>query len=1604
MNRQSFPWCLRAQARRQGGFFCRGLAPLVLVVVLALLALLPGGRAWAHDADLGSMGLSQAQTVCRDVNTHPWLSGVALAQPGRWWNPKRYGTGWDLVYSDDRKSLKAFFYTYNANGHPVWLATKMTAIDNSGDFWRANLLEYTMSTGGEIDTGTDVGDVYFRFFRDDPSRIAMRWHWDAVPAGGAAYFEECLSDLTRLNPTYYTGAQAPQTVELAAPEATAPGLNQTFSGYWSDLTDVDKVPGVVMTIMQTSLGEQVGHFGEAAVWLSFNQLAEGGRKRPVFLQAQRVNLRAWLPFETDAFDLYFHYAIGYPNGFPTTDCVYNGPTGPGDTNPCVSNHRIGSYERTFRFSNNYRKADVKYTLDPAALTSEGTVANPRPPRSSVKLIPSGQMTINRMTRLQDISVNRYVCTPAAPAFPGDQPTCDVQVSWSGNQIGKPWKRDLGTLSYDPAPLSLEDIGVAAVALRTGDRFQFELWSGTPGAPGAQLLDRAPEVRGVSVHSASTGAIPLPDASLISNAEDLPVHDATVGAVAGSADVSGGAATYTVPIQVPPGRNGMQPAVSLNYSSRAGNGVAGLGWSLSAGSSLHRCPQTLAQDGALRGVRLDGADRLCLDGQRLMRAPGSSASYGLASAEYRTEIDSFARITQSGAALNAGGVCFTVLQKDGRKLSYGCAPAAQPGCAAGSVAPRVQPSGQSVELSWLLSRVEDPQGNTLDYCYGAGEQGSEVLLRRIVYTGSTQAGLPAPNRRVDFRYEARPTDWRGNDRSSSWIAGGGVEQTQRLTEIATYSPDSPDPARLYRLQYTDVGVTELPYSYTSGRSLLRGIEECGYAQGVRTCLKPTVFTWSDGTWLFESRKLVVSPLGTQQSAPVTPPPPGQEVRYTPDYRRNRVEAIGDLDGDGAREWWIVKTWYDAASRDQPWRTQVQIAKVTADRTLQGVLTLTEMPPFARAADFDGDGVSELLAESYLYKWKRGRGAPLCDGAAATCTATASSYFDRIPSNLPAGTQDFIEGIADFNGDGAPDVLMRTGLLDPCPVNDNPPDPGEGTLPTGCAPLYAYLNPRPGVLVAGSSLSFVRSPLLGTLSANGGLAESIQHLTDFNGDGFTDLVIGNAAGLRRLLLVSPSGTTLSAAQVTPGSVGFPADTRQMRWLDVNGDGLDDVLTVSLPAGAGNCQATSCFGFWQLRLNRGGQLGPMAELSGATTAGLRYDGMDGTPQLRYFSKLLSSDIDTDGRGDLLYPARFAARLCFGAYLPHNRFLAPRPAKDCPLVAGRGATCEADVCAAPPPEDGSTWDAHPSSAQIDAADAFTSGLGAFDPSVYRFNAIRFVQTGTNAFRLQVDETPVIAATSVLGNQAGRIDDYFGDGLADVVSDVTCPLRPTKLFDTNTCSLAAGGRAGPGAADGSSFLDSQQTVRMSDLVSPANINLLINENQGDGARPGLAPVLPDLMVRAVNALNERAQWDYFPLSSSAGRSGSDFPLYQIDTGYVDTRHFLFQSSMPVVGLLARSHAASGGTSGLSLFGTRSLRYAYGGAMYHSEGRGFQGFRTIATETLGTPERTLRTITTFHQKFPLTGRIESIETRVPQVSGANGRLSLETQTWGCNRANRAQPC
>ncbi len=193
----------------------------------------------------------------------------------------------------------------------------------------------------------------------------------------------------------------------------------------------------------------------------------------------------------------------------------------------------------------------------------------------------------------------------------------------------------------------------------------------------------------------------------------------VGATAGSFRVvESGSASYSVPILTAPASGGVAPQVSLNYNSQSGNGEVGVGWSIGGVSAISLCPQTIEQDGisGSRGIKLDGTDRFCLDGQRLVVDP-SSGEYGKNGTRYRTEIDSFARITSYGMAGN-GPAWFKVERKDGSVLEYG-----------NSSDSRIEARGAANPASvstWAQNRFEDRAGNYILYSYLEKRHGSGRL--------------------------------------------------------------------------------------------------------------------------------------------------------------------------------------------------------------------------------------------------------------------------------------------------------------------------------------------------------------------------------------------------------------------------------------------------------------------------------------------------------------------------------------------------------------------------------------------------------------------------------------------------------------------------------------------------------------------------------------------------------------------------------------------------------------------------------------------------------------------------------------------------------------
>lgn len=67
----------------------------------------------------------------------------------------------------------------------------------------------------------------------------------------------------------------------------------------------------------------------------------------------------------------------------------------------------------------------------------------------------------------------------------------------------------------------------------------------------------------------------------------------------SPDLFTGTGNFSVPIAVPPGRNGLQPSLTLGYSTGSGNGPFGLGWNMSLPGVARKTPPLTGSNSPLR---------------------------------------------------------------------------------------------------------------------------------------------------------------------------------------------------------------------------------------------------------------------------------------------------------------------------------------------------------------------------------------------------------------------------------------------------------------------------------------------------------------------------------------------------------------------------------------------------------------------------------------------------------------------------------------------------------------------------------------------------------------------------------------------------------------------------------------------------------------------------------------------------------------------------------------------------------------------------------------------------------------------------------------------
>jgi RHS repeat-associated protein len=1103
-----------------------------------------------------------------------------------------------------------------------------------------------------------------------------------------------------------------------------------------------------------------------------------------------------------------------------------------------------------------------------------------------------------------------------------------------------------------------------------------------------------------------GVVPEEGASPLA---DLPMHDPTVGTLAGEAMAEGGAATYSIPLTVPPGRKGMQPSLSLSYSSRSGAGTAGLGWSLGGLSSIHRCPRTPEQDGESRAVHGDGSDRLCLDGMRLILVDPSSlapiqnqAGYGLVNTVYRTEIDSFVRVTQYGAALSGSGSCFKVETKSGVVRWYGGTLGGA--CSNDAV---VVPGGAAVPLSWMLKREVDPLGNTVTYTYGnsdiIGAYGAgEVLLHGINYTGY---GTDLGDRSVTLIYEQRPD----TDQSSSYVAGGVTRQTRRLLSVGTF--DGSLPVRSYNLSYRT--------SNYSGRSLLDNVTECSNAPGSSSpvCHDPTRFTYADSgeiRWPHEFKRLTIPGLASAQleqpdATHATEPPMGPIFIDAPQAdnaaRPATVRELGDFDGDGARELGIAH--YDASGGKKQY-----LAAFSADRQLRGLIDADSglgvqdvLSATQQFADVNGDGRTDVIGRRTVGGQRRITvGIWKTTGGTSWLPGNFTLYDLAVP--LPSVTLQFPAGcesvsFTDTNGDGRADLVLEVPSGMVCGTSSSPFPAYELRIylgQVGTDPLVPTFAATPSVTKA----------LANVPGSNGTVLRQSVTWMDFDGDGLPDALVSreaDSAEQNRTLQVwfgSNVGGTYSLGssghEITSiaGLASPPLGSDEMhkqaytQWADVNGDGLPDWIAAVISGGQG---------YWAVRLNKGGVLGP--RIVTTSRRGLercvddpRTNTTNNNCSTRWqpvFPALMrTGDVDSDGRADLLVPRAFAARLCVRRATSdaidgeHYDFW-------CPENPQTGALDPAPAGLLVNQRDKYYGMYAPGGDANNGSEAGRFG-GDFDPSAYFLDALRFKQTSETTFEVEQTATDIVRGQSSF--------DLYGDGLADQIAYIGNPYMPsTTLPRIDAVSLTGAGLGPAALPDGTPVVD-LETQRLSYVSENLGVGRLSSTLAAHAPQPASAsaaadmPRLPELMIAATNGLGDTANWLHLPLGAGLSVSGLNVagqPFYSIPAQrYTDARHYYFASSMPVVYSLLRSNGIGGDV------GARTQFFTYAEAMYNHQGRGFQGFRQIAsytaTDSLAV-DRELRTLTTFHQKFPLTGKTVSVA--VAPSSRPTYPITKQDDEWRC---------
>lgn len=643
--------------------------------------------------------------------------------------------------------------------------------------------------------------------------------------------------------------------------------------------------------------------------------------------------------------------------------------------------------------------------------------------------------------------------------------------------------------------------------------------------------------------------------------------ADMGRTAGSWSASpSGAFTYSIPIWTPPGPKGMQPSLAFVYSSQAGNGTMGVGWSLAGFSSIDRCPWTIAEDGEDRAVKVDGTDRFCLDGNKLRITSGSLANYGSIGAVYQTQIADFSRVTSVNSA-GTGPQHFIVHTKSGLIMEYG-----------NTDDSRVVLSGTTA-YRWMLNKVSDREGNSYAITYTTSNSVGRVPL--TVSWSPITAGASVYQYSASFNYT---TKMQPKDFLEARQGPDAITTRQRLDSVTigySASGSSFSTKRQYVLTYES--------SPATAQSRLTEVKEC--AASTSNCLKPTIIDYQDGA------EGVSSSSATGVSA-----------------ASSTLAGKYDFNGDGRTDiaYMSGSTWRVAFSTGSGFGAGVDTGIASTPKAGRFVAsgqdgflvniagtwnyvgysggsfttTSTGAPVAADTVltDYNGDGLEDLVWATVTSGGGSWTGTANLRLNTASGTAQIPSYSSTVYAPLVTGLGSFggnfvivpytycpMERHCDINGDGASDLTVLLVTTHNCsggPGGCTPVQSGADMVTGGSGyfltnstqySVTPYLGLRFNDDICTDSIKFGSTSMRIHGCGNGSataltLPALPVGVLDWDGDGRTDIVVNNGGVLG--VYKSNGSLTTPFSNLLGTSIPYNSACTYLA-ADVEGDGLDELV---------------------------------------------------------------------------------------------------------------------------------------------------------------------------------------------------------------------------------------------------------------------------------------------------------------------------------------------------------------------------------------------------------------------------------------------------------------